>query len=187
MRIVVILFVVLLAGCGYHVPGTSTPSRLSSPSSLSTDGGASSDSWVGGDARVLYVQLFENQTANPYLENYLSDALVYELSRSRQVELTENPDLAEVRLVGEVKDFSSNAIAYGTQDRITEYRVEMKISVRLLRKGSDEVLWRVSLLRSQEYPAAVNKNLQLEVERLAAQQVSRRLAEDINAGLLNSF
>lgn len=175
MRIVAILFVVLLAGCGYHVPGTSTTRA------------ATFDSWVGGDARVLYIQLFENQTADPYLENYLTDALVAELSRSRLVELTENPALADVRLVGEVKEFSSDAFAYGINDRITEYRAEMKVSVRLLRKDSNEVLWRESLLRSEDYPAAVNKNLQLEGERLAARLVSQRLAEDIHASLLNSF
>jgi len=175
MRIVAILFVVLLAGCGYHVPGTSSEQA------------ATPDTWVGGDARVLYIQLFENQTAEPYLENYITDALVAELSRSRLVGLTENPALADVRLIGEVKEFSSDAFAYGIDDRITEYRAEMQVSVRLLRKDSDQVLWRDSLQRSEDYPATVNKNLQLEGERLAARQVSRRLAEDIHAGLLNSF
>ncbi len=181
MRIVAILFIVLLAGCGYYVPGTAP-----SPGT-STNGGATSDTWVGGDARVLYIQLFDNQTAEPYLENYITDALVAELSRSRLVELTENSTLADVRLVGEVKEFSSTAIAFGTQDRITEYRAEMKVSVRLLHRGSDEALWRDSLLRSEDYAAAVNKNLQLEGERLASLLISRRLAEDIHAALLNSF
>ena len=64
MRVVSILFVVLLAGCGYHVPGTS-------------------DSWAGGEAKTLYIQLFDNQTTEPYLENFITEALVAELSRSR--------------------------------------------------------------------------------------------------------
>ncbi len=181
VRIVAILFVVLIAGCGYHVPGTATTPGTSSSR------GTTTDTWVGGDARVLYIQLFENQTSDPYLENYITDALVAELSRSRLVELTENPALADVRLVGEVKEFSSDAFAYGINDRITEYRAEMQVSVRLLPKSSGEVLWRDNLRRSEDYPAAVNKNLQLEGERLAALLVSRRLAEDIHAGLLNSF
>ncbi len=182
MRIVLILFVVLFAGCGYHVPGAST-----SPVGASTDGGSTADAWVGGDARVLYIQLFENQTAEPYLENYITSALVAELARSRVVELTENRALADVRLAGEVVEFSSNAFAYGPTDRITDYRATMKVSVRLLRKGSDEVLWRDNLQRTEDYAAAVNKNLQLEGERLAARLVSQRIAEDIHAGLLNSF
>jgi hypothetical protein len=80
MRIVLILFVVILAGCGYHNPGAS-------------------DSWAGGEARILYIQLFDNKTTEPYLENYITSALVAELSRSRVVVLTEDETLADVRLL----------------------------------------------------------------------------------------
>lgn len=162
------LLAVTLAGCGYHVPGAS-------------------HDWAGGDARLLYVALFDNHTAEPYLENYMTDALVAELSRSRVVTLTEDADLADVRLLGEIKDFSSDVLAYGTADQITDYRATMTVVVRLMGKGGGEVLWSESLQRSEDYLATVNKNLQLEGERLAAQQVARRLAEDIYASLLNSF
>lgn len=168
MRLVALLTVVLLAGCGYHTPGTS-------------------DTWVGGEARSVYMQLFDNQTAEPYLENFMTTALVAELSRSRLLTLTENQALADVRLVGEVKDFSSKALAYGTTDQITAYRATMNVAVRLLRKGSNEVLWQHNFQRSEDYQATVNKNLQLEGERMAAQRVSQRLAEDIYSSLLNSF
>ena len=168
MRIVITLFALLLAGCGYHAPGSTA-------------------SWVGGEARVLYVQLFDNQTAEPYLENYITDALVAELSRSRLVTLTEDQTLADVRLVGNVSDFHSQALAYGASDQITDYRATMNVSVRLLDKESGKVLWRESLQRTEDYLATVNKNLQLEGERLASRQVSKRLAEDIYSSLLNSF
>ena len=168
MRIVLFLIVVLLAGCGYHTPG-------------------SSDTWVGGDARKVYIQLFDNQTVEPYLENYITNALVAELSRSRLMVLTEDKALADVRLVGEVNTFSSNALAYGPTDRITYYRATMAVSTRLLNKDSNQAVWQQSLQRTQDYLGTVDKNLQLEGERLAAQQVSQRLAEDIYASLLNSF
>lgn len=168
MRIVAILFVVLLAGCGYHTPG-------------------STDRWVGGDTRDLYVELFVNQTSQPYLENFVTDAMVAELSRSRLVKLTENPERAEILLVGEVKDFTSTALAYGSNDRITDYRATMTVAARLVRKGSSEIIWQGNLQRSEDYLATVNKNLQLEGELLAARQAAKRLAEDLYASLLNSF
>lgn len=168
MRIFCLLLAVALGGCGYHTPGAS-------------------HDWAGGDARHLYVALFDNLTAEPYLENYITDALVAELSRSRLVTLTEAVELADVRLLGEVKDFHSHAVAYGTTDQITEYRATMTVAVRLVGRGGEELLWSESLQRSEDYLASVSKNLQLEGERLAAQQVARRLAEDIYASLLNSF
>ena len=168
MRILLMLLALLVSGCGYHVPGTS-------------------DSWAGGDARVVYVQLFENMTAEPYLDNYMTDALVEELSRSRLFQLTENIDAAEVLISGTVDSFTSDAVSYSSSDRITDYRATMNITVRLLNNGNDQVLWQKKMGRSEDYSAAVNKNLQLEVERLTARQVARRLAEDIRAQLLNNF
>ncbi len=168
MRMVSLFLLLLVAGCGYHSPGHS-------------------DEWVGGEARLVYVQLFVNSTTEPYLENYMTDALIAELSRSRSLELTENSDLAELRLVGEVKDFTSNALAYGSTDQITQYRASMTVAVRLLRGNSSEIVWQQTMHGTQDYPATRNKNLQLEGQTLAANQVSQRLAEDILARMLNSF
>ena len=168
MRIVSILFVLLLAGCGYHTPG-------------------SSDAWVGGEARSVYVGLFDNRTSEPYLENYVTDALIAEMARSRVLVLTESAESAELWLTGAVNEFQSDALSYSDTDRITDYRATMKVSARLIRKGSEEVLWQNTLQRSEDYLALVNKNLQLEGEKLAARQVAKRLAEDIQASLLDNF
>jgi outer membrane lipopolysaccharide assembly protein LptE/RlpB len=168
MRTVLIFMLLLVAGCGYHSPGNS-------------------DNWVGEDARLLYVELFENNTVEPYLENYITDAVIAELSRSRLIALTEDPALAQVRLTGNVKSFSNVAQSYGSSDRITEYRATMTVAVRLLKNNSSEIIWQKSMQRSEDYLAAVNKNLQLEGQKLAAQQVSQRLAEDLHASMLNNF
>jgi len=168
MRILLILLALLVAGCGYHVPG-------------------STDSWVGGDARLVHVQLFENTTAEPYLDNYMTDALVEELSRSRLFELTENVDAADVLIGGTVDSFTSSAISYSSTDTITDYRATMGITVKLMTRGNEQVIWQEKMRRSEDYSAAVNKNLQLEGQRLTARQVAMRLAEDIRAQLLNNF
>ena len=168
MRLIAILFILVIAGCGYHTPGAS-------------------DTWVGGEARTLYVQLFDNQTIEPYLENYITDALIAELAVSRLFELTENPDKADVRFAGNVKTFTDSAISYGKSDQITEYSATMAVAVRLLDKNNSDIIWQKSVTRSEDYLATVNKNLQLEGQRLAAIRVSQRLAEDIYASMLNSF
>lgn len=168
MRILTIILCLFVAGCGYHVPGAS-------------------DTWVGGEARTLYVSLFDNQTSEPYVENYITEALVAELSRSRTFVLTENSKVAEVILKGRIEGFQSKALAYSSSDQITDYRATMRVSLRLVNAQNDKVLWKDSLSRKADYQATVDKSLQLEGTRLAAEEVSKRLAEDIHARLLNNF
>lgn len=163
-----LLLVLSLSACGYSVPGQG-------------------DAWVGGDARMVYVELFDNQTAQPYLENYLTEALVRELSRSRLFELTEQRERADLKLVGSITRFDSRALAHGIGDRITSYRASMQASARLVRTTGGEVVWQDRLQRSEDYLAAVDKSLQLDAESVAARQVASRLAEDLHAALLNSF
>jgi hypothetical protein len=168
LRFTALLLVALFVGCGYHTPGAV-------------------EKWVGGDARVVYIQLFVNQTSEPYLENYLTNALVAELARSRTIRVTENPDLADLVLRGEIRDFSSKSLAYGSKDRINAYRAAMSVEALLVRRGSDEVLWRQKRQRYEDYPATEDKNLQLEGQRLAAREIAQRLAEDLYASLLYNF
>jgi hypothetical protein len=59
--------------------------------------------------------------------------------------------------------------------------------VRLQNNDGGRIMWQEKMRRSEDYSAVVNKNLQLEGERLAARQVAKRLAEDIRAQLLNNF
>lgn len=165
--VLAVLCLALLAGCGYHAPGAV-------------------DRWVGGEARTLYVTLFDNRTSEPYLENFLTDALVGELSRSRLIRLTEDAAAAELQLVGAISAFGSGALAYGAGDRITDYRATMTIAAQLVRPGG-EIVWQNTLQRSEDYPATIDKAMQLEGQRVAAQEIAARLAEDLSAGLLNGF
>ena len=163
-----LLFGLLLAGCGYHSP-------------------QAGDSWVGGDARILYVDLFDNRASEPYLENYITDQVVFQFSRSRMVSITEKPANAEVVLSGTVEDFDTKAIAYNREDRITEYRARITVVAKLKRTRDGQILWQDRLTSSEDFPAAVDKNLQLEVQDLAAREVSRRLGEDLYAQMFNAF
>jgi len=166
--LVLIASVLLLGGCGYRVPGQN-------------------DSWVGQQGETLYIELFANRTAEPYLDNYLTEMVVRQLSRSRLFEITEDRQAADLLLTGTITDFKDRASSYGSGDRIAGYSVELYVTARLASRDSGKVLWQDELQRSENYAATADKNLQLEARNLVAREAAGRLAEDLHARLLDAF
>ncbi len=163
-----LILTVLLPACGYHSP-------------------QQGDAWVGGDNRLMYVEQFANRTTEPYLENYITDQVVYQFSRSRMVSLTENRAASEVVLQGTVENFSTNAGSYDRVDRIVEYTASITVNAKLINVSDGKILWQKSLSSSEVFPATVNKNLQLEGQDLAAREISARLGEDLYAQMFSNF
>lgn len=168
LRILALLIFLLAGGCGYQVPGQQT-------------------GWGGQDGRFLYIDYFANRTAEPYLDHFLTESITRQMARSRQYELTEDRQAADLVLVGSAIHFGVHPAAYDQQDRITEYRTDLKIHARLLQSDEGRVLWQAELQQSENYTAVDDKSRQLELRSLAARQAAARLAEDLQASLANAF
>jgi hypothetical protein len=166
--VICLLLGMLLAGCGYHAP-------------------AAGEQWVGKGGETLHVELFDNRTAEPYLDTILTDEITAQFARSRLVALTEQRDAADLLITGTITSFSSSALAYNPKDNISEYRAHMTATARLLRRSDNTELWRGTLSRSETYSSHDDKSMQRTDERLAARVASRRLAEDLMARLLENF
>jgi outer membrane lipopolysaccharide assembly protein LptE/RlpB len=156
------------AGCGYHTP-------------------TAGDAWVGGEGRVLHVELFANRTVEPYLDTIVTDEVTAQLSRSRLATLVEDRGAADLLLTGTVTGFASQVAAYDTNDRISEYQARMTVNARLTRRSDGSVLWQEELSRSETYAARLDKGQQQGEESQAARVVAKRIAEDLLARLLTVF
>lgn len=167
MRSGLFLLVLLLFGCGYHFPG---------------QGGA-----LPGSVQTLLVPLFINQTAEPQLENDLTNRVSERLARHKQVTVVEQRERADARLQGTIGHYSSRAIAYDSNDDISEYQATMVLNVKLLSLSADEVLWQNSLSWQVEYAAANDKALQQDLEQAAIEELNKRLADELLFRLLDDF
>lgn len=169
MRIVLLLVVILcLSGCGYYFPG---------------QGGT-----VPGQVNSIYIPLFVNRTAEPQLENRLTNKVSEVFSRRKSLSQVERPDLAEAILKGKIESYRSRPLAYDSQDNISEYRATMQVSAELL-GGSEQqtVLWQAAETWSVDYLAADDKTRQEDLEDLAIEELSLRLAENLFYKFLDDF
>jgi outer membrane lipopolysaccharide assembly protein LptE/RlpB len=162
-----VLLLFALLGCGYHFPGK---------------GGA-----LPGEVERLYIPLFVNKTSEPQIENLLSNDVSEVFARNGNISQVESLQQAEAVLEGVISAYSSRAIAYGTNDDISEYRASMTIDVALRQVTDGRLLWQGSVSWNDEYIAADDKAVQEDLERDAIEEISLRIAEDLLSRILDDF
>lgn len=156
-----------LTGCGYHFPG---------------QGGA-----LPEGVEKVYIPLFNNKTSEPQLESKLTSRLSEVFSRNSRITQVKNKEAAEAVLEGTIRTYKSSALSYDQNDNIGEYRATMVIDVVLHKPDSDESLWKRTVSWSEDYSSSSNKSDQYGLEKVAIDEISLRLAEEILYQLLDAF
>lgn len=167
MRWLALISTLLLGACGYHFADTT-------------------GSLPEGVTQIQVVQ-FENTTSEPYLEQRLTDDVIDQLRRHREIRLVVTEDQAEAILSGVIVTFSSNALSFSQDDQIGTYRATLVADVMLRRSNSDELLWSGRSRWSTEYNATIDVAQQSDLKERALNELSRRLAEEIYYQLLDNF
>ncbi len=165
--VLVTLLALLLSACGYRLQGR--------------------DDTLPGDVRSLYVEMFRNDSYEPYLENTLTNEVVGRFSRHGRVEIVEQPLNAEGILGGRIVTYSNTALSYDRDDNIAEYRSQMTVEAVLRRVDNGEVLWKGPVVWQEDYSVSSDKVLQDDREQAAIQEISQRLADELFSHMIDNF
>lgn len=165
--LIVLLLILGLFGCGYHLQGRG-------------------DALPGG-VRYVHVAILDNATLQPFLENAVTNALLDRLIRSPGVELVDDPDLADGLLTGTIVQYGNTALSYDGNDDIGEYRTRMTVEVVLRQADNAQVLWKGRSSQAEDYAANADKALEDDREKAAIKEVAVRLADDIYSRMVDDF
>lgn len=166
-RFLPLILLLLLGGCGYQLSGRGTA--------------------LPADVQTLHIELFANRTAEPYLENRVTDATTSWFARPHFLQLVEQAGAADAVLGGTVSAYSTAPISYDRSDVITEYRSIMTVDAVLRRSSDGRVLWKGQVEWSEEYPASLDKGAQEDNEAAAIDVIAERVAQEIYTRILESF
>lgn len=161
------LMFLLVAGCGY---------RLSDETLHLPD-----------DASVLFIEMFENRTLEPYLENILTTHFTRRLLLLPDIHLIEKTADADAIVSGIILGYNVESSAYNEQNIVTQYRATMTVEAEFRRQADGKILWRGNLIRFQTFPADLDLKRQDDLERIAQDILSARLAEELSARLTETF
>ncbi len=102
-----LLMVGVLAGCGYHLVGTTSN--------------------LPPELKTLHVATFDNPTGWADMDQRLSEAIAREWVRRRRFVLVDNRDQADIELRGSIRSVSITPVTLDEQGRATEYQMTLTV------------------------------------------------------------
>lgn len=169
-RLGAVVMLVVSAGCGYHLVGTSN--------------------FLPDDMRVLYSKRFDNMSRWADVDQRLDEAIAREWVRRRRFELVNFEEGAQLVFEGTIRSISMVPVTLDLDGRASEYQMTLTVSARLIdiREEDPVVLWEdKAFSRRTSYdvdPSAVNY---FDRQIQAMEEVSRELASALVTAVLEGF
>ena len=168
--LVALLLVIELAGCGYHLVGTT--------------------SFLPEGIKTLHVENFANQTKWVNMDQRLMEALTLEWVRRRRLRLVDNPAQADVILSGTIQRLAVIPVSYDDQGRANEYQMSLQTMVQLndVRGEEPEILWQdKAFSRRTSYSVAPDAENFFDRQNLAMDELSRDFSSALVTAVLEGF
>lgn len=164
-----VAFLLLSAGCGYHVAGRG--SRL--PASLKT----------------IAVPALENRTSRYRIEQRLTEALVHELLSRTSYHVIADPAAADAVLRGQVVGLESSPLVFDTATgRATTFVVTVHLAVRLEERETKKLLYRNdNFIFREQYEVSTDIPSFFDELNPALDRLARDFAGRLVAALLENF
>ena len=165
-KILTILYILLLGGCGYQMVGKEThlPPGISS----------------------VTIPTFINRTLEPGIEVQFTRAFLREFILDKRVRVVDRKE-AESILEGTIKSFNYHAVSFDASSRVLEYQATV-VADLTLKKPNGEILWSQKNLSEVSWYRASSDALINEGNKdLALQEIGSLMAGRIRNRFFYNF
>jgi hypothetical protein len=139
------------------------------------------------DIKAVAIPIFVNESIEPGVEVVFANALVYEFTRSRILQVAPETE-AQALISGKIKYLAVDAVVYATQTQALERRVTVVLEMSCRRADNQKVLWqnqnmsRYEIYKVSEDPYQTQRNKEEAIKKIA-----QDLSERIHNGILENF
>ncbi len=136
--------------------------------------------------KTISISIFENRTAETGLENVITNDLIYEVTRSKEVALIRK-DKAEANLSGVIVSTRTASISRSSVDTSLERRVTVTLNLKLTNTSGITIWSAKGVSESEAYVVEDDKQATEQNRQDAISRASKRLAENIYNRLTEDF
>jgi outer membrane lipopolysaccharide assembly protein LptE/RlpB len=160
--------VLALAGCGYHLVGTSSA--------------------LPPEVRRIHIPVFANATHQPELEQRLTDTVGREFANRGHFQLTAEPADADAVLRGEITQFATVPMTLDEQGRATEYQVGITLKAALVSMDGQVTYWQnASFIYTEKYPLDLSSPDYYDRLNAVVDEMSVKFAQSLVTSILEGF
>jgi len=140
-----------------------------------------------GDAKRLYVDIFENRTNQAGLETTVTNAVVFEFVKRGETDMVKEPSQADLIMKGVIRSVQISTAATRSNSGAGERQVSITLDVRLVQQDGN-VVWSANGLSDNDaYVVGADKFLNDDKQRATLGLVSTRIAERIYNRFTDNF
>ncbi len=139
---------------------------------------------IPADIRDLAVVPFDNSSAEPGLENILTDEIIQQFLAEGQLNLVQ-PGQADVILEGSIDRYRRIPLIYDDRDRVQQYRLRVDISFQLIDPDTERALRSFkNIYRQTTYSDLIPPR---ETEYDAQERVLYQLSRDVVTSVVEGW
>lgn len=140
-----------------------------------------------GHIKRVSIDLFQNQTNEPNLENIFYQAFQQEFATDRRLNLT-SLKKADAVLYGVVKSFSVSPLHFDSAGYPSKYSSTIQLDLILFDNVKNEIYWKYdNYSRSEEYDASTQAGQSEDNELLVIKRLAVDLAQSVHRDIMAKF
>ena len=157
--------VLIPGGCGYSL-------RTSLPPGIKT----------------VHVPVLENKTAEPGIEDFITQALTQAVVQSARVRIAGNAREADATLEGSIVEYRLTALSFDSSANVTSYRLIIGLALTFKDLKQNKVIWKQDRIEEQaDFRVAGQVSQTIAREQVAVQKAAVDVARAIVSFAFEGF
>jgi hypothetical protein len=162
-----IFFMVLLA-CGYSF--------------------APQGEYIDRSIQKIYVEQFDNKTAQAEVENYVRQAFINQFIQNSRFKITDNVETADATVRGGVLNLNTIPLSYRSNILVAEERATITLEVTFREVQSSKIIWSSkSIMGTVDYTIDNDINLLPATRKTAFTKMANDIAEKTFNQMMSGF
>ena len=138
--------------------------------------------------RSVHVPVLENKTAEPGIEDFITQALTQAVVQSARVRIARNAQEADAILSGSIVVYRLAALSFDSSANVTSYRLIIGLALTFKEVRTDKILWKQDRIEERaDFLVAGRVTQTLAREEVAVQRAAVDVARAIVSFAFEGF